>query len=837
MNAQVSAVGFTGDGSGLTGVPGDDLGDHTATEDLDMANNRITNLVSPTTDTEAASKLYVDTQISLSGDNLGDHTATQNIQLDSSWLSNDGDNQGIYVDTAGNVGINTNTPSKALSVDGDIQSDEKIISSFGTANDAAYRFGAGFENSGLSSPYVNSVAVVTDGEPRIVIRNTGNVGIGITSPQEALHVAGSIMMVDGNEADGRVMISDADGTAIWTDPAILGDDDWTVSGDDMNSNVSGNVGIGTTTPGATLDVAGHIWQTGTGGSVFIGEGAGENDYFSNNHNIALGTAALYNNTTKDGLVAIGDSALYNNGIGATEPLHSIKNTAVGSKALYSNTIGGGNTANGYQSLYNNTTGWDNTANGVFALFNNTTGARNNANGVRSLYDNTTGFRNIANGFASLRNNTTGHDNTANGVYSLYTNTTGNYNNANGSFSLNHNTTGSSNVANGRMALYSNETGYSNVGVGVGALYSNTDKSNLVAIGDSALFNNGTDAIGNFAMWNTALGSKALFTNTIGTRNTATGYESLYSNTTGWSNTASGVYSLFNNETGNSNTATGNKSLYSNTTGWSNTASGVYSLFNNETGNKNTATGNNSLCSNTTGGSNTATGCESLYANTTGVNNTATGYSSLYANTVGNANSAYGKFALQFNETGSSNSALGYGAFSSGSSYDNSTGLGFDAEPGASNTIRLGNSSVSTIGGYANWTNVSDGRFKTEVKEDVAGLDFILKLRPVTYRLDMDAIAQFHKTPDSLRLPASEALKAEELQSGFIAQEVEKVANSLGYDFHGVDKPKNKNSSYGLRYAEFVVPLVKGMQEQQKMIEKQQEMIKELQAEIEKLKTK
>ena len=54
--------------------------------------------------------------------------------------------------------------------------------------------------------------------------------------------------------------------------------------------------------------------------------------------------------------------------------------------------------------------------------------------------------------------------------------------------------------------------------------------------------------------------------------------------------------------------------------------------------------------------------------------------------------------------------------------------------------------------------------------------------------------------------------------GFIAREVEAAAKEIGYNFSGVDKPKNDKDIYGLRYAEFVVPLVKGMQEQQEMIE-------------------
>ena len=40
-----------------------------------------------------------------SGDNLGNHTATANIQLGANWLSGDGGNEGIRVDSSGRVGI------------------------------------------------------------------------------------------------------------------------------------------------------------------------------------------------------------------------------------------------------------------------------------------------------------------------------------------------------------------------------------------------------------------------------------------------------------------------------------------------------------------------------------------------------------------------------------------------------------------------------------------------------------------------------------------------------------------------------------------------------------
>ncbi len=46
-------------------------------------------------------------------DNLGDHTATQNITLGSYFLSGDGDDEGVFVDVTGNIGIGTSNPTRA----------------------------------------------------------------------------------------------------------------------------------------------------------------------------------------------------------------------------------------------------------------------------------------------------------------------------------------------------------------------------------------------------------------------------------------------------------------------------------------------------------------------------------------------------------------------------------------------------------------------------------------------------------------------------------------------------------------------------------------------------
>jgi hypothetical protein len=53
-------------------------------------------------------------------------------------------------------------------------------------------------------------------------------------------------------------------------------------------------------------------------------------------------------------------------------------------------------------------------------------------------------------------------------------------------------------------------------------------------------------------------------------------------------------------------------------------------------------------------------------------------------------------------------------------------------------------------------------------------------------------------------------------TGFSAQQVEKAAKQIGYDFSGVDAPKNDKDMYALRYSDFVVPLVKAVQELSKI---------------------
>jgi uncharacterized small protein (DUF1192 family) len=74
---------------------------------------------------------------------------------------------------------------------------------------------------------------------------------------------GSLTINDGTQAAGSVLVSDAAGLATWQDPSSIADGDWTISGANVYRE-SGDVAIGTTTPGAAL----HIKQVGTA----IGDG-------------------------------------------------------------------------------------------------------------------------------------------------------------------------------------------------------------------------------------------------------------------------------------------------------------------------------------------------------------------------------------------------------------------------------------------------------------------------------------------------------------------------------------------------------------------------------------
>jgi trimeric autotransporter adhesin len=461
----------------------------------------------------------------------------------------------------------------------------------------------------------------------------------------------------------------------------------------------------------------------------------------------------------------------------------LDNTAIGYQSLFTNIDGSRNTAYGNHTLYSNKSGSSNTAHGALALFSNSSGGENSATGYAALYSNTIGLTNTANGALALFSNISGNNNTAIGNYALYANTTGNDNTATGYATLSNNT-GSNNTATGKAALSFNTTGSFNSATGYQAAYTNESGS-----------------------FNTINGAAAFYANTAGSFNTASGYQALNHNTTGLYNTASGIEALFFNKDGLYNTGNGSSALRSNTNGSYNTAIGNNAIYNNATGSNNTGVGNNALSQNFAGNYNTAIGTSALITNQNGSNNTAIGY-----------------LALATNSNGSNNTALGYAADVS-TVVINATAIGSGAIVNASNKVRIGSSSVSVIEGQVAYSFPSDARFKYNIKGNVPGLEFIKKLSPVTYYFDEKKLDAYSKTGiinKSIPIPVSADKK--QLHTGFLAQEVEKIAAELGYEFDGVHAPANDKDHYSLAYSQFIMPLVKAMQEQQAIITNQQKQI-------------
>jgi len=220
--------------------------------------------------------------------------------------------------------------------------------------------------------------------------NTGNVGIGTTTPNNLLQVANLINF----------------------DPTL------------QNTWLGYQNGASNTTGPYNTGVGYQALYANTTGSA----------------NTANGFRALYYNTTGSNNTANGMQALAFNTTGSN-------NTANGFCALEFNTTGSSNTANGYAALYLNTTGYSNTAIGATALYTNTTGLNNTAMGYEALYANT-GSDNVAIGAAALYRSTTGSNNTANGMNALDNDTTGSNNTALGQGALNTVTTGSDNIGIG-----------------------------------------------------------------------------------------------------------------------------------------------------------------------------------------------------------------------------------------------------------------------------------------------------------------------------------------------------------------------------------------------------
>ncbi len=324
------------------------------------------------------------------------------------------------------------------------------------------------------------------------------VGVGTSNPGYKLHVVGNAYIeaegyVGGNLVVGGHLLPKSDDTSDigsstkeWRDlyidgtayldsasigalalsgNIIMADDSWIGLGaaagriefDDQTTDevniLTASVGIGTSAPNNTIQVANLINFDNTNYQTLLGYTAGAS-ITSGTYNTFVGYTAGF--STADGSA----------------------NTASGAESLYNNTSGNSNSAFGYRALYTNSTGNSNSAFGESALRDNTTGYSNSAFGKYALYKNTEGYHNSALGLYALFANTTGNRNSAFGRNALLAETEGTENVAMGDEALVSLTTGSTNTSIGRQSGFNVITGSGNVFLGYKAGYSETGSNKL-----------------------------------------------------------------------------------------------------------------------------------------------------------------------------------------------------------------------------------------------------------------------------------------------------------------------------------------------------------------------
>ena len=372
---------------------------------------------------------------------------------------------------------------------------------------------------------------------------------------------------------------------------------------------------------------------------------------------------------------------------------------------------------------------------------------------------------------------------------------------------------------------------------------------------------------------TAIGYRALKSNTIGFLNTAVGHETLSSNISGSENTAIGFNSM-RTAGGGGNTAVGVRALSSNAafsnvgvgadaqfrvvSGSYNVSVGTSSSYNNVSGSYNVAIGHRSLQSNTQS-NNVSVGADSLFYNTSGSDNVAVGTRALL-NNQSVVNTACGHWALTGCTTGLTNSAFGGYCLTNLTTFSNCTGLGFNAQVTGSNQVQLGNSDTTAYS-YGAVQNRSDLRDKADIRDTELGLDFIDALRPVDYKWDMREDYR-QEAPESVIKPTEisedasdedKAKYAEELAAyesyvvakdqwleesqlanithdgsnkrsryhhGLIAQEVKAVLDQQGIDFGGFQDHSLKGGDdvLSIGYIELIAPMIKSIQQLKARIE-------------------
>lgn len=441
------------------------------------------------------------------------------------------------------------------------------------------------------------------------------------------------------------------------------------------------------------------------------------------------------------------------------------NTSLGYLTTSSNNTGSFNTAIGSRALEKIRQS-TNTALGFEAMNKSTNSSQNVAIGAFSMHDNLVSKDNVALGYQAMRRNTYGYKNTALGYRALYGNTIDSLNTVIGQFAMQNAVgtgAGSENTAIGYAAMslggtqavavgnYAGSNAYQDQSVSIGN-YAQYRSSGNVTIGDSALFlgSNPTrnTAIGNGAMRNSTLQVVGGLPDAVPEENVAIGNEALH------------------RIGGRRNVAVGNKAMHNATLAYENVAIGEESMIN--------------------------------FTNSFLKGNTAMGDFTLPDMTAASNNTAIGHEAGKGITTGSDNTLIGADITVTTPISTNLTVIGAAVTASGSNKVIIGNPSVTSVGGYAAFTNYSDKRLKTNITYDnLLGLNFISQLQPATYTYKED--------------------QNKVIRNGLIAQDVAEVLSSLKKEFSGIQT--DENGYFSISYEKLVLPLINAHQELDKELSK------------------